>query len=110
MEYLFSYGTLQEERIQLKLYGRILKGEKDVLPGYSINLVENKSYNAQPGMDEKFHRLAVMSNNHKDGIAGTLFEMSEEELVRTDEYEPDGYKRISATLLSGKPCWVYVAG
>ena len=110
MEYLFSYGTLQEERIQLKLYGRILKGEKDVLPGYSISLVDNKNYDAQSGTEEKFHKLAVISNKDKDGITGTLFELREEELQRTDEYEPDGYKRISATLLSGKSCWVYVAG
>ena len=110
MEYLFSYGTLQEERIQLKLYGRLLKGENDTLPGYTIHLVENKNYDEQSGNDEKFHRLAVKSNNDEEGITGTLFELSGEEIIRTDEYEPDGYKRISATLLSGKTCWVYVAG
>ena len=110
MEYLFSYGTLQEERIQLKLYGRLLKGENDTLPGYTIHLVENKNYDEESGFDEKFHRLAVKSNNDEEGITGTLFELSGEEIIRTDEYEPDGYKRISATLLSGKTCWVYVAG
>jgi len=30
---LFSYGTLQEERVQLSTFGRRLSGEPDALPG-----------------------------------------------------------------------------
>ena len=35
------------------------------------------------------------------------FEVTEDELVRSDRYEPDGYKRISTVLASGKNAWVY---
>ncbi|HAO29187.1 MAG TPA: UDP-N-acetylmuramate--alanine ligase, partial [Chryseobacterium indologenes] len=31
MPYLFSYGTLQKEQVQLETFGRILQGEKDTL-------------------------------------------------------------------------------
>lgn len=31
MAYLFSYGTLQYEQVQLEIFGRLLKGEKIVL-------------------------------------------------------------------------------
>jgi hypothetical protein len=36
-----------------------------------------------------------------------VFEVSEDELARADEYEPAGYNRVSTTLASGKQAWVY---
>ena len=38
--YLFSYGTLQLERVQLETFGRLLHGSKDVLPGFKMESVE----------------------------------------------------------------------
>jgi hypothetical protein len=32
MPFLFSYGTLQKEQVQMETFGRILQGEKDYLP------------------------------------------------------------------------------
>lgn len=32
-EYLFSYGTLQLEKVQIESFGKILKGPKDTLQG-----------------------------------------------------------------------------
>lgn len=40
MPLLFSYGTLQLEQVQLETFGRLLKGEKDVLSGYKITMLE----------------------------------------------------------------------
>jgi hypothetical protein len=37
---LFSYGTLQDQAVQLSTFGRELKGRLDNLPGYKQNLVE----------------------------------------------------------------------
>ena len=39
---LFSYGTLQLESIQLKTFGRILKGHPDNITGYKIAHVKIK--------------------------------------------------------------------
>ena len=40
MEYLFSYGTLQQKNVQLENFGRILKGSKDVLQKYIVKELE----------------------------------------------------------------------
>jgi hypothetical protein len=40
MPYLFSYGTLQKEQVQLETFGRILQGEKDTLLGYQLDMIE----------------------------------------------------------------------
>jgi hypothetical protein len=34
-------------------------------------------------------------------------EISDSELVKADQYEPAGYKRVSAVLASGRQAWVY---
>lgn len=39
-ESLFSYGTLQIEKTQIDLYGRILKGSADVLPVYRVLTID----------------------------------------------------------------------
>jgi hypothetical protein len=36
-----------------------------------------------------------------------VFELSDGELAHADQYEPAGYKRILATLQSGKKAWLY---
>jgi gamma-glutamylcyclotransferase (GGCT)/AIG2-like uncharacterized protein YtfP len=51
----------------------------------------------------------VKFNGRNDSrVSGTVFEVSESELASADRYEPVGYKRVSATLASGKQAWVYV--
>jgi hypothetical protein len=37
-EYLFSYGTLQDEAVQLATFGRRLSGEPEVLEGFRIEV------------------------------------------------------------------------
>ena len=41
-EHLFSYGTFQNEKTQLILFGRLLEGSRDSLPGYKLASVEIK--------------------------------------------------------------------
>ena len=40
-------------------------------------------------------------------IEGTVFEISEEELLLADGYEPDGYERHKVVLQSGNRAWIY---
>jgi gamma-glutamylcyclotransferase (GGCT)/AIG2-like uncharacterized protein YtfP len=43
-------------------------------------------------------------------VAGVVFEISDSELARADEYEGDFYyKRSAVTLASGTKAWVYVS-
>jgi hypothetical protein len=107
VEYLFSYGTLQFEKVQFALYGRLLKGINDELTGYTIIHVENTDMISPDHADEKVHRLAIKTDDVHAKIEGTVFELSEEELLLTDRYEPAGFKRGRVTLQSGTNAWIY---
>ncbi|WP_326515456.1 MULTISPECIES: gamma-glutamylcyclotransferase [unclassified Shewanella] len=45
----------------------------------------------------------------EDEVTGTVFELSDKELVLADDYEVDDYKRVAAELTSGRTCWIYAA-
>jgi hypothetical protein len=107
MPLLFSYGTLQQEAVQLSTFGRLLQGRPDELIGFEQSLlkVEDPEFVATSG---KADHAIVKSNGRDDSrVSGTVFEVSDSELARADEYEPAGYKRVSAILASGKEAWVY---
>ena len=97
---LFSYGTLRQQKVQLELFGRLLQGTSDTLPGYKTApiIIEGNTYT-----------IAVRSLNKTDRIAGSVLEVTEEELLIADKYESEDYKRVKALLESGKETWVYVA-
>ncbi|HMK27575.1 MAG TPA: gamma-glutamylcyclotransferase family protein [Chitinophagaceae bacterium] len=108
-ELLFSYGTLQKEKVQLELFGRLLHGMKDILDGYKISSIEIKDEVFLSKGEDKYQQTLIPSNNKVDSIEGTVFEISEEELQLADKYEPGNYKRIKILLQSGKQAWIYVA-
>ena len=109
MPLVFSYGTLQQDEVQLATFGRLLHGEGDALSQYESTLVkiENPIVAAQRG---KTHHANVTFNGNVDSqVTGTVFEMTDAELAVADEYERrDSYRRVSVTLASGKRAWVYV--
>lgn len=108
-EYLFSYGTLQKEKVQLELFGRLLHGPKDSLKGYKLSSVEIKDESFLSKNEQKIQLTVIPSNDKNDIIEGTVFEISEEELLLSDKYEPDNYKRVKVELESGKKAWIYAA-
>lgn len=108
MPNLFSYGTLQNENVQIETFGRILKGKKDILTGFTIEMLEIKDPEVLRKSGRKFHPILVFSGNHEDLVEGILFEVTEEELLQADEYEVDDYKRIEAVFKSGKSGFIYV--
>jgi len=107
MPWLFSYGTLQQEAVQLSTFGRRLRGEPDELVGFEQSLLEitDPEFVAKSG---KRHH-AIVRRNGRDGsrVRGMVLEVTDEELARADAYEPAGYTRISTRLASGKQAWVY---
>ena len=108
-EYLFSYGTLQTDKVQMELFGRVLVGAKDILKGYKVSSIEITDESFLSTGAQNVQRIAILSNDKKDMIEGTVFEISEEELLLTDKYEPDNYTRVNVMLESGKQAWVYAA-
>jgi gamma-glutamylcyclotransferase (GGCT)/AIG2-like uncharacterized protein YtfP len=107
--YLFSYGTLQLERVQLETFGRLLYGTADALPGYKMESVEIKDADVLAKSALAFHPIAIPTGNNDDKIDGVVFEITAEELAHADAYEVSSYKRISVTLESGKTAWTYVS-
>ena len=109
MPLLFSYGTLQEEAIQLATFGRRLAGHPDELPGYepSRARIEDPEEAARAG---RTHHANVTFNGRSDcRVPGTVFEVTEAELAAADRYEePADYRRIVVTLASGRQAWVYL--
>jgi gamma-glutamylcyclotransferase (GGCT)/AIG2-like uncharacterized protein YtfP len=109
MPLLFSYGTLQQEKVQLSTFGRLLQGRRDELPGFeqsSVRIVDPQVV-ATSG---KTHHANVTFNGKNDSrVSGTLFDITDAELAAADQYEqPAAYKRVTAMLASGKQAWVYV--
>ena len=108
MENLFSYGTLQLEKVQLDTFGRKLAGHSDSLVGYRLSFVKitDEAVIASSGMNE--HPIIERTNDFKDSISGTVFTITAHELERADFYEVADYQRIEVQLKSGKMAWVYI--
>nr|WP_297797907.1 gamma-glutamylcyclotransferase family protein [uncultured Eudoraea sp.] len=98
-EYLFTYGTLQQEDIQLTVFSRTLSGFSDTLSGYKLS-------------DEKVVGIyPVMQNSDipTDFVNGRVYMCSNKEILDVDKYEGPAYKRIKVTLNSGKSAWAYIS-
>lgn len=108
MERFFSYGTLQQENVQLATFGRVLKGTPDALVGFRRELVEITNPDVLAKSGERFHPIVMLSGDYADRVAGTVFEVTAAELASADEYEVSDYQRVSARLASGLTAWVYV--
>jgi len=108
-EKLFSYGTLQKDEVQLALFGRSLKSAKDVLRGFKIETIEITDANFLAKGEDRFQRTLIQTNDANDFIEGTVLELSAEELLLADGYEPENYQRLKVKLESGAEAWIYVA-
>lgn len=108
MPHLFSYGTLQKEQVQLETFGRILKGEQDILVGYQLKMLEINDPEVLRKSNQKYHPILEFSGNTEDEIGGVLFELSDEEILQADEYEVDDYQRIETVFKSGEKGFIYV--
>ena len=109
MELLFSYGTLQQAQVQIANFGRKLKGKSDRLPNYRVGEIEITDQRVLRESGKAFHPILEYTGNPQDQVAGTVFELTAQELLQADDYEVDDYQRISAVLESGLRCWIYAA-
>jgi len=107
-EKLFSYGTLQQESVQFKSFGRLLMGSKDSLLTYELRDCLITDENVIQTSGKFVHPMACYTANKKDIISGMVFDITPEELAQADQYEVDDYKRVKCLLASGTQAWVYV--
>jgi gamma-glutamylcyclotransferase (GGCT)/AIG2-like uncharacterized protein YtfP len=105
---LFSYGTLQNKTVQISNFGRELKGREDALAGYVLGKVPIVDPDVIASSGESHYANVEPSSNPADVVSGTVFEITEQELAIADKYEETAQcRRISVTLQSGDPAWVY---
>ena len=108
MPLLFSYGTLQQEEVQTATFGRKLTGSPDSLLGYVIAQVQIPDSDVVKTSGKRSHPIARSTGGFNHRIPGTVFEITHEDLLRSDAYEVDAYRRVETVLASGKSAWVYV--
>ncbi|NNF00615.1 MAG: gamma-glutamylcyclotransferase [Pyrinomonadaceae bacterium] len=107
-EYLFSYGTLQQTDVQHRLFGRTVSGRPDVLDGYKISAVEITDDKFLAQGDGKIQKTLVPTGTCGDFVRGTALELTHDELLIVDKYEPENYKRMAIRLESGTNAWVFI--
>jgi gamma-glutamylcyclotransferase (GGCT)/AIG2-like uncharacterized protein YtfP len=109
MARLFSYGTLQQEEVQLATFGRKLAGEKDLVTGYEPALVKITDPALVTKLGKTHHDNISPTGDDWSNVQGTVFEVTEAELAMADTFEAQfHYKRVNVTLASGNDAWVYV--
>ncbi len=105
---LFSYGTLQQDNVQLASFGRLLDGHDDAMPGFAQTMLEITDPEVIRTSGKRFHPVVAPSDDPADSVPGKVFSITAEELAAADRYEVADYKRISVRLASGKEAWFYV--
>lgn len=107
-EFLFSYGTLQLQAVQLATFGRLLTGTSDSLCGFEQVMlkIEDPAVIAVSGKAQ--HTIARFTGRASDVIVGAVFRVSPDDIQNADRYEVEACKRVAVTLESGVRAWVYV--
>ena len=109
MHLLFSYGTLQQDDVQLANLVRKLAGEKDLITGYEPSLVRIADPELATKLGKSHHDNISATGDDWSNVQGTVFEVTEAELAMADIFEAQfDYRRVNVTLASGNDAWVYL--
>lgn len=108
MPLLFSYGTLRDPDVQRDVFGRTLASSTDRLPGFErfMETVADPDFVRTSGSAR--HAILRPTTGDAEPITGEALEVTAEELMSADRYEPAGYRRVEVTLASRRSAWVYV--
>jgi hypothetical protein len=64
---LFSYGTLQDKKVQVAHFGRELQGRRDFMPGYRQTLIESTAQELAAADNYEVSDYKRVSVNLKSG-------------------------------------------
>lgn len=105
---LFSYGTLQDLKVQMAIFGRALEGRADVLPGHAVSPLEITDPAVIATSGTAHHTTVRETGDPLHQVPGTLFRITPAELAAADAYEVD-CKRTTVRLGSGIEAFIYVS-
>ena len=94
MPRLFSYGTLQQEDVQLATFGRRLTGVSDALVGFSQSVAAIDDPEVVRTSGKTHHPIVAFTGRGEDRVLGALFEITDAELAHADAYEVAAYVRV----------------
>src|ERR1041385_8795505 len=100
-EFLFSYGTLQLEAVQMATFGRQLAGTGDALEGFELVLLKIEDQTVVAISGTAHHTMAKFTGRASDVISGTVFTVTPDEIQNADTYEVAAVKRVAVVLQSG---------
>ncbi len=107
-EFLFSYGTLQLEAVQMATFGRQLAGTSDALGGFELVSLKIEDQAVVAISGKAHHTMAQFTGRASDVVSGTVFGLTPDEVRNADEYEVAAVKRVAVVLQSGVRAWAYV--
>lgn len=109
-EFLFSYGTLRLDAVQMATFGRLLIGKPDVLTGFEETSLEIQDQDVISLSGKAIHTIAKFTGNASDTISGTVYQVTPQEIQNADRYEVAPCQRVEVILQSGTHAWVYIDG
>lgn len=96
MPKLFVYGTLLDEMTRFRILGRVVKAQDTFLSGYTLTTHPSIPY------------LVVKESRKDDKVAGSVFDITDEDFKVLDRYETYFYVRKDVVLDNGDSAQVYV--
>ena len=87
MPLLFSYGTLQDVRVQVSTFGRRLQGRPDELPKFEPMLIRIDDPQVIASTGHTHYANALFTGSPESRVRGTVFVVTDAELAAADEYE-----------------------
>jgi len=107
-QYLFSYGTLQLEAVQMATFRRLLVGASDALPEFDLVALHIDDPEVVAISGKAQHSMARFTGRASDVVPGTMFVVTADEIHAADRYEVAAVKRVEVVLQSDARAWVYV--
>jgi hypothetical protein len=89
MPLLFSYGTLQQEQVQVATFGRVLEGQQDELVGFEPSSVRIEDPQVVAASGRTHHANVTFNGRDDSRVGGTVFEITDDDIIRgTPSSEP----------------------
>lgn len=109
MELLFSYGTLQQEIVQVATFGRHRSGQPALIGGYRSDWlwITDPAMIAVSGSDR--HPPVRPGDDPAGFVSGTVFAITAEEPVKADGDAVSDCSRVRASLVEGGEACVHEA-
>jgi hypothetical protein len=104
---LFTSGTLRDPAVQQRLFGRLVPGHPDAIPGFRLGTVTIRDAAAVATSGTTVHLVVDETGDAADRVEGIVLHLTAEELAVADAYETADYRRVKVSLASGSEAFLY---